>query len=50
MDHRLARYVQMAFMRRVEGAAEHADAQAMPVAEMGDGKTQGRICPLPRTM
>jgi hypothetical protein len=50
MDHRLARNMQMAFMRRVEGAAEHADTQAVPVAKTGDGQTQGRICPLPRTM
>jgi hypothetical protein len=48
--YRLPGDVQMAFMRRVEGAAEHADTQAVPVAKTGDGETQGRICPLPRTM
>jgi hypothetical protein len=46
MAHRLAGDVQMAFMRRVEGAAEQADF--LPVTVAGN-EAQGRICPLPRT-
>jgi hypothetical protein len=37
----------VAFMRRVERAAEQADAQAEAVAETRD--VQGRTWPVPRT-